>query len=268
MLTANHRQQEDFRLDDVGARVRRQQSQGDVYNIIFMLSGVLSLIGGGMVNVNIQMASLKERVREVGVKMAIGASGPRGLQGVHDRGAAADRLLGSARRARRRHRLLEDHHAPRSASRSTWPRRASCGRTCWPWSSASCSRSTRRGRPAACRRWRRCAMSESALPLPRRRRRRRPGRAAGACPSARALALVWEVVTRRPASSCGRTSCARLLTLTLLMLGVFALVVMTSVLDGVMDKVATGFAGHELGRHDHARAARRRRRPRSRSASR
>jgi putative ABC transport system permease protein len=75
MLKANHRQQEDFRLDDVAARVRKQRSQGDVYNIVFMLSGVLSLIGGGMVNVNIQMATLKERVREVGVKMAIGASG-------------------------------------------------------------------------------------------------------------------------------------------------------------------------------------------------
>ena len=34
-----------------------------------------------------------------------------------------------------------------------------------------------------------------------------------------------------------------LLTLLLLMLGVFALVVLTSVLDGVMDKIATGFAG-------------------------
>jgi putative ABC transport system permease protein len=34
-----------------------------------------------------------------------------------------------------------------------------------------------------------------------------------------------------------------MLTLTLLMLGVFALVVMTSVLDGVLDKVGTGFAG-------------------------
>ena len=34
-----------------------------------------------------------------------------------------------------------------------------------------------------------------------------------------------------------------LLTLTLLMLGVFALVVMTSVLDGVMDRITTGFSG-------------------------
>ncbi len=75
LLKANHRQQEDFRLDDVAARVRKRRSQGDVYNMIFMLSGVLALLGGGMVNVNIQLASLKERVREVGVKMAIGASG-------------------------------------------------------------------------------------------------------------------------------------------------------------------------------------------------
>lgn len=34
-----------------------------------------------------------------------------------------------------------------------------------------------------------------------------------------------------------------ILTLTLLMLGVFALVVMTSVLDGVLDRISTGFAG-------------------------
>jgi putative ABC transport system permease protein len=76
LLRANHRMQEDFRLDDVAARVRRMQSQGDVYNIVFMLSGILALVGGGIVNVNIQLASLKERVREVGVKMAIGAPGP------------------------------------------------------------------------------------------------------------------------------------------------------------------------------------------------
>jgi putative ABC transport system permease protein len=76
LVKANHRQQDDVRIDDIAARMKRRRSQGQVYNVIFMLSGILSLIGGGMVNVNIQLASLKERIREVGVKMAIGASGP------------------------------------------------------------------------------------------------------------------------------------------------------------------------------------------------
>lgn len=75
LLKANHRQQEDFRLDDVASRIAKRRSQGEVYDIIFLLSGVLALLGGGIININIQMASLKERVREVGVKMAIGASG-------------------------------------------------------------------------------------------------------------------------------------------------------------------------------------------------
>lgn len=75
LVTTNHRLQSDFRLDDVAERMERQMSQGAVYNMIFMLSGILALLGGGMVNVNIQLASLKERVREVGVKMAIGAPG-------------------------------------------------------------------------------------------------------------------------------------------------------------------------------------------------
>ena len=81
LLTASHRQQRDFRLDDVAARLKRMMSQGDVYNVVFLLSGVLALIGGGLVNVNIQMASLKDRVREVGVKMAIGASGGEVFKG-------------------------------------------------------------------------------------------------------------------------------------------------------------------------------------------
>ena len=75
LLRGNHRQQTDYRIDDIAARIKKQRSQGSVYNMIFMLSGILSLIGGGLVNVNVQMATLKERVREVGVKMAIGASG-------------------------------------------------------------------------------------------------------------------------------------------------------------------------------------------------
>ncbi len=59
-----------------------------------------------------------------------------------------------------------------------------------------------------------------------------------------------------------------ILTLTLLMLGVFALVVMTSVLDGVLDKVSTGFAGMSWDGTAVDPARRPPRPPRSRSASR
>lgn len=54
--------------------------------------------------------------------------------------------------------------------------------------------------------------------------------------------LAWEVV-RGGIRELWAHKLRSFLTLTLLMLGVFALVVMTSVLDGVMDKIATGFAG-------------------------
>src|SRR5690349_1261447 len=56
------------------------------------------------------------------------------------------------------------------------------------------------------------------------------------------VALVWEVVTGGLIELWAH-KLRSILTLTLLMLGVFALVVMTSVLDGVMDKISTGFAG-------------------------
>ena len=56
------------------------------------------------------------------------------------------------------------------------------------------------------------------------------------------LSLVWEVVAGGVRELWAH-KLRSLLTLTLLMLGVFALVVMTSVLDGVKDKVSTGFAG-------------------------
>ncbi len=56
------------------------------------------------------------------------------------------------------------------------------------------------------------------------------------------LGLYWEIV-RGGMIELAAHKLRSILTLTLLMLGVFALVVMTSVLDGVMDKVSTGFSG-------------------------
>lgn len=56
------------------------------------------------------------------------------------------------------------------------------------------------------------------------------------------LGLLWEVI-RSGLSELWAHKMRSLLTLTLLMLGVFALVVMTSVMDGVVDKISTGFKG-------------------------
>ena len=93
--------------------MKKRRSQGDVYNMIFMLSGILSLVGGGMVNVNIQLATLKERVREVGVKMAIGASGREVFKEFMTE-ALLLTGLGGVRRLRHRRRVLEgDHDGPR-----------------------------------------------------------------------------------------------------------------------------------------------------------
>ena len=63
-------------------------------------------------------------------------------------------------------------------------------------------------------------------------------------PAARgfSLGLFWEVI-RTGLVELWAHKLRSLLTLTLLMLGIFALVVMTSVLDGLMDKISTGFAG-------------------------
>ena len=86
-------------------------------------------------------------------------------------------------------------------------------------------------------------MSEGALPL------RAPGPSLldggeAPAPASRGFspAMLWEVV-RTGLIELWAHKVRSLLTLTLLMLGVFALVVMTSVLDGIMDKINTGFAG-------------------------
>jgi putative ABC transport system permease protein len=85
-------------------------------------------------------------------------------------------------------------------------------------------------------------MSEAALPLPAATetapRIREPRRLSlGA-----KLSLGWEIV-KGGLVELWAHKLRSTLTLTLLMLGVFALVVMSSVLDGVMDKIATGFSG-------------------------
>ncbi|HTR03263.1 MAG TPA: ABC transporter permease [Thermoanaerobaculia bacterium] len=82
-------------------------------------------------------------------------------------------------------------------------------------------------------------MSESALPLPAAPSIARAPRRLSV--GAR-LSLGWEIV-KGGLVELWAHKLRSTLTLTLLMLGVFALVVMTSVMDGIMDKIAMGFSG-------------------------
>jgi putative ABC transport system permease protein len=80
-------------------------------------------------------------------------------------------------------------------------------------------------------------MSSRAVPLPAAAADVPRGLSLGA-----RLSLGWEIV-KGGFIELWAHKLRSTLTLTLLMLGVFALVVMTSVMDGVMDKIAMGFSG-------------------------
>ena len=51
------------------------QEQGKIYDITFLVCGTISLLVGGIVIMNILLASFNERVREVGTRKALGATG-------------------------------------------------------------------------------------------------------------------------------------------------------------------------------------------------
>jgi putative ABC transport system permease protein len=66
---------EDFRVWSRQDRLAQMEQQGQVYNITFSVCGAIALIVGCIVVANILLASLTERMREVGIRKAIGAKG-------------------------------------------------------------------------------------------------------------------------------------------------------------------------------------------------
>ena len=66
---------EDFGVWDRKERIDQGESEGEIYNITFLACGIISLLVGGIVITNIMLASFTERMREVGVRKALGATG-------------------------------------------------------------------------------------------------------------------------------------------------------------------------------------------------
>lgn len=64
----------DFEVFSRVANLRRNDEEGKMYDMTFMICGIISLLVGGIVVMNIQLASFNERVREIGTRKAVGAS--------------------------------------------------------------------------------------------------------------------------------------------------------------------------------------------------
>jgi ABC-type antimicrobial peptide transport system permease subunit len=75
VLFRRHGGVEDFEVYNRVERLRQQQSQGRVFDVTFLVTGIVSLLVGGIVIMNIMLASLRDRIREVGIRKALGARG-------------------------------------------------------------------------------------------------------------------------------------------------------------------------------------------------
>jgi putative ABC transport system permease protein len=75
ILRRAHGGVEDFQVFNRAAFMQQMDEQGKIYDITFLVCGAISLLVGGIVIMNILLASFNERVREVGTRKALGATG-------------------------------------------------------------------------------------------------------------------------------------------------------------------------------------------------
>jgi len=75
LLARRHGGVIDFEVINRGERLQRAEEQGRTFDVTFLVTGLVSLLVGGIVIMNIMLASFQERIREVGVRKAIGAGG-------------------------------------------------------------------------------------------------------------------------------------------------------------------------------------------------
>ena len=73
MLTRRHSKVKDFEITVPELLLKQQQRTKDIFNIVLGAIASISLIVGGIGIMNIMFASVMERIKEIGTRMAIGA---------------------------------------------------------------------------------------------------------------------------------------------------------------------------------------------------
>lgn len=66
---------DDFQLDDFASFIEQAKTMGKTMSLLLGAIGAVSLIVGGIGVMNIMLVSVTERTREIGIRMAIGATG-------------------------------------------------------------------------------------------------------------------------------------------------------------------------------------------------
>lgn len=75
VLMRRHGGIKDFEVFNRDERLRQAVQRNRSFDVLFIATGIVSLIVGGIVIMNIMLASYQERVREVGIRKSIGAKG-------------------------------------------------------------------------------------------------------------------------------------------------------------------------------------------------
>jgi len=73
MLKRRHQQVDDFQISVPEMLLKQEQRTKDIFNIVLGVIASISLLVGGIGIMNIMYASVMERIKEIGTRMAIGA---------------------------------------------------------------------------------------------------------------------------------------------------------------------------------------------------
>ncbi len=74
MLNRRHREQADFEIVIPELLLKQQQKTKDIFNMVLGIIAGISLIIGGIGIMNIMLASVFERIKEIGLRLALGAT--------------------------------------------------------------------------------------------------------------------------------------------------------------------------------------------------